>query len=464
MKSKFQFFPQEKTSYERKSTVQSNQNPRLLCLKGQAGTLACRVHDPLSTNILPERSPWGRLKYAWLSEEKMNNLVAVRGRPGAGMVGPADYFYDLERSDQYLYTIDISPKRFPVLTQHPLNSCHFSSNNLKTLPEDKLTKINARWFSGFNEEGIRSKKAEYNESSVFGGNLFQKSGILEIDGPKELKLPVFDPKGIDLSAFKARLVPNDEPFQITAERLNVDDEYCAISYQFDADYADEQVKNGGGIFLEFHEFAQTITPLDFDASGFVTLAKWNKRHTQLELIAIQIPYGHTLIIEKNCIHGDSTLNGLFMMCMTSDHISMATADTVFLKHAASKDNISLKLENTHNNKQLRSNRLSDPLVFYDENRDRGFAKFINRTDEMDIIFTPTKGYWEVKKDSIGTLALLLLAGASVVAAIFLVQTMLIIATVLLTIAIILAGIGLFRAFNQPEAPIESNVVSEAFAL
>jgi hypothetical protein len=89
-------------------------SPQLLCLRGQEGTLACRVHDPLSTTVFPQRSPLGRLRYGLLSEEKMGNLTAVRGMPGAAMVGPADYFCDLERSDQYLISIDISSEGMPA--------------------------------------------------------------------------------------------------------------------------------------------------------------------------------------------------------------------------------------------------------------------------------------------------------------------------------------------------------------
>lgn len=427
--------------------------PGLLCLKGQTGTLACRVHEPLYTKLLPQHpKPWGRRKYAWLSEEKMHNLIAVRGRPGASMVGPADYFRDLDRSDQYLYTIDISPDRVPRFTEHPRDSQNCSKTApSKAIADNKISRVNARWFSGFDKEEIRSKKTEYQESSVFGGNLFPNSGILEIEGPKEIKLPIFDPREADLSAFKARLVPNDQPFQITAERLHVDDEYCAVTYQYDAGYADEQVRTGGGAFLEFHEFAQTITPLDVDTRGFVTLAKWNKLHTQLEMIAVQIPYGYTLIIHKHCIHGDTTLDGLFLMCMTSDHISMATADTVFLKQAASKDNISLKLDNPLDQQlHQRPPGDMDPLVFHDENKEANFARFDARTADMDFIFTPGEGYWEVKQQALGVTGLLLLGAVGVLAAILL----------FLPFLIVLAGIGLFNVLTEIPMEAENNLISQ----
>lgn len=452
MPTKFSFFGQEPGKQ-----VIGKPQPSLLCLRGQTGTLACRVYEPLYAKLLPQRSePWNRQKYAWLSEEKMHNLIAVRGRPGASMVGPADYFRDLDRSDQYLYTLDINSDRIPRFTEHPLSEQNYSNTTSpKAIADDKITRVNAKWFSGFDKEGIRTKKAEYQESSVFGGNLFPNSGILEIDGPKEIKFQTFDPTGVDLSAFKARLVPNNEPFQITAERLHVDDEYCAVTYQYDAGYADEQVKTGGGAFLEFHEFAQTITPLDPDTRGFVTLAKWNKLHTQLEMIAVQIPYGYTLIIDKHSIHGDTTLDGLFLMCMTSDHISMATADTVFLKQAASKENISLKLDNILDNQpNQRPPGLLDPLVFYDENKKTDFARFATRTKDMDLIFTPTRGYWEVKQQAIGTIGLFLLAGVGVPVAIILFVPLL----------IALAGIGLFKVLSEIPTKEENSLMPQALTI
>ncbi len=53
----------------------------------------------------------------------------------------------------------------------------------------------------------------------------------------------------------------------------------------------------------------------------------------LELIAVAVPFGFTLLVEPYCIHGDSSLTGLYMMAMTGNHRAMGTADThtVFIK-------------------------------------------------------------------------------------------------------------------------------------
>ena len=427
--------------------------PRLICLRGEKGTVACRVHDPSYTRMFPQRSPWGRPKYSLLSEEKMGNLTAVRGVPGAGMIGPGDYFCDLERSDKYAITIEISADGLPKFNQHAIVE-QPNDRPLKKLEETQLTKVKAKWFSGFDQAALRQKMLEYKDkhNPLFSESIFSSSGLLEIEAPKEIKLPSFDPREIDLTEFKARLVANNEPFQITKERLYVDDEYCAVSYQYDPGHAERQIKERGGLFLEFHQFAQTITPLRRDAKGFVTLAKWNKEHTHLELIPIQIPYGFTLIIEKDCIHGDTTLNGLFMMCMTSDHISMATADTVFLKHADDKDNITLVLDNdiAESDSQHRPQD-SDPFFFYNENKTESFALFKRRTQNREFVFSPFNlGYWEVKQEMVETVAFFMLAGASLLAAVILVDTMLLLSLGFFSATSVLAGIGLFRVLPSRE--------------
>jgi hypothetical protein len=99
---------------------------------------------------------------------------------------------------------------------------------------------------------------------------------------------------------------------------------------------------GDGIFLETHDFPQTITPLQNDAGGFVLLGRPRQSYRKsgadpgvpitIDLVAVQIPYGHTLIIGKNAWHGDATLKGLYMMGMTANHLLMeSTTKSWFLK-------------------------------------------------------------------------------------------------------------------------------------
>jgi hypothetical protein len=136
------------------------------------------------------------------------------------------------------------------------------------------------------------------------------------------------------------LVKNDEPFRITQEKFPSSDNFRVVSYQYQPKYADYQVRKGGGVFLETHSFAQTITPLDDAYSGFVKLAKWkDESKKELEIIAVVIPYGYTLIVKEYAIHGDATLQGMVMICLPSNRKSMETADTVFLKNEKGTQNI-----------------------------------------------------------------------------------------------------------------------------
>jgi hypothetical protein len=100
--------------------------------------------------------------------------------------------------------------------------------------------------------------------------------------------------------------------------------------------------NGSGAFIERHEFIQAITPLNKECGGFVILGREvtdSLGRNHLELVACPVPFGFTLLVDVGSIHGDSTLTGLYMMAMTGNHIAMRTADSVFLKHRETKNNV-----------------------------------------------------------------------------------------------------------------------------
>lgn len=297
---------------------------KILKLKGDEGTVECKVRG-ISAKKIPQLSKFGTAEFIYRSRLRMRNLTAVRGKEeGSRMVGPLDYYGNLERPDKHFYTIQIDDLGRPqILAKRKAGTPH--PQTFKESPEGKTTVVDAEWMSG------RELKKENKPTS--GESLFPNSGILKLgDAHLELK-KVQDPTALDLSSFKARLVKNDTPFQITSYRIPASDEYRAVSYHYEGGYAEDQIKRGGGLFLETHTFAQSITPLFNESRGFVTLGKWTEDKKQLELIGIEIPFGYTLIIEKDCIHGDANLKGKFLMTMTSDHTTMQKADTVFLKSA-----------------------------------------------------------------------------------------------------------------------------------
>ncbi len=311
---------------------------RLLLLDGDDGTVACRVYGSLMSATIPRFSDNWTLESATRSLLRMSNLTAVRGTPGASMVGPIDYLGNLEDPHEYLYTITNGFP--PVVYREPAGE--EKTADLKAFDESVVTTVKAHWISG-EEAVMQEKKIAYNVTPKhLKQSLFLNPGFLEIDRNR-IDLIYFDPRGVDLNSFKARLVDNSEPFQITKKRLPPKDDYRLVTYLYEPFYATWQIEQGSGVFLEKHKFSQTITPLTANCSGFVALARTNENLDELELIGIEIPYGYTLIIEEDCIHGDTTLCGFFMMGMTSDHTTMRTADTVFLKHPETKTNVGMRL-------------------------------------------------------------------------------------------------------------------------
>jgi hypothetical protein len=364
---------------------------RLLLLDGDDGTVACRIYGTLMSATIPRFSDNWTLECATRSLLRMNNLTAVRGVPGASMVGPVDYFGNLEEPHKYLYTIE---NKFPPLFyRRPVSDGSWLKDpDLIEFDSGTVTVVKAHWICGEGGDSINEKKAEYNVTERnLRQSLFLNPGLLEIDR-RVIALKSFDPRGLDLSSFKARLVDNGTPFQITKRSLPSKDDYRLVTYLYEPLYANWQVQHGSGLFLEKHCFSQTITPLSANSGGFVALARTNENPDELELIGIQIPFGSTLIIEEGCIHGDTTLNGFFMMGMTSDHTTMRTADTVFLKYPETKENVEMTMADVFFGEP--SPVITPPYVIYNNasENDRDVFRYLTRG--KSFIFNPfSREYW-----------------------------------------------------------------------
>lgn len=365
---------------------------RLLLLDGDDGTVACRVYGNLMSATIPRFSDNWTVESATRSLLRMKNLTAVRGVPGASMVGPVDYFGNLEEPHKYLYTIQ---NEFPpIFYRRPVVDEKWEKDsNLKKFDNSVVTIVKAYWISGEEGDSIKEKKVEYNVTQKhLRQSLFLNPGLLEIDRSL-IELKYFDPRGVDLSSFKARLVDNNIPFQITKRKLPSKDDYRLVTYLYEPMYADWQIQNGSGLFLEKHRFSQTITPLTPNSSGFVALARTNENSDELELIGIQIPYAYTLIIEEECIHGDTTLNGFFMMGMTSDHTTMRTANTVFLKYPETKENVGMVMIGVEENEK-RIPLMEPPYVIYKDATENDRETFRRLTKGKSFIFNPfSREYW-----------------------------------------------------------------------
>ena len=378
---------------------------RLLLLDGDDGTVACRIYGSLMSATIPKFSENWRLESATRSLLRMQNLTAVRGIPGASMVGPLDYLGNLEKPHAYLYTIreEFPPAFFrtPLLNQYENHP-----NELQEFDVNFLTLVKAKWIRGKEKTIIQEKQLEYNITPKhLKQSLFLDPGLLEIDR-NLIELLFFDPREVDFSSFKARLVFNQTPFQITQKALPSKDEYRIITYFYEPLYQEWQIQNGSGLFLEQHQFSQTITPLTPDSKGYVILARTKilnrissplqEGTLQLEMIGIQIPYGYTLIIEEGCIHGDTTLNGFFMMGMTSDHTTMRTANTVFLKYPPTKDNVKTVMMGMENTPPADTVvEIPPPYVIYKNATEIDRAKFRELTDGQNFVFNPfSREYWQ----------------------------------------------------------------------
>ena len=180
-------------------------------------------------------------------------------------------------------------------------------------------------------------------------SLFDDPGVLIFEEP-ELNIPLFqNPQHYNLSSFKAKIVPNDSKWSFDQELVSkykhAQHKLRVISYSYGESYVPDYLMKGSGIFIERHEFIQAITPMNKECGGFVILGR--ETDNGLDLIACTIPFGHTLIVDVGSIHGDSTLIGKYQMAMTGNHKAMKTADSVFMKHRETRNNIKITTTPNH---------------------------------------------------------------------------------------------------------------------
>lgn len=306
---------------------------------------------------------------------RLNNITVARNSADTldrdcAMVGPLDYFDNMENPHAVTFTIalptlaDPPHARFPRLSPHPLLAESRAARPLRPVTADDVVRVKALWVSGRRHgDAIEKLKRSYVEdhgiTRVFGNSLFPNPGILELDidandnddnDNAAIQFPVVDATALDLSPFKCRVVENSEPFRFVTQPVDAKDFPRPVTYDFGTNYGRSCVTSGAGLFLETHDFTQSMTPLNPTTScGFIKIARWVEGGDQdstdgptpgvLEIVALRIPHGWTIVIDANCIHGDSTFKGLWLMAMSTDHVTMASADTVFLKNARTKQNV-----------------------------------------------------------------------------------------------------------------------------
>ncbi len=351
-------------------TACTDTNPHR-CLIFDAGNahIVCVVYGKNRASTLYRFSAEWKLESATSSLLRMKNLVVVRGTGETNMmIGPCDFFGSLENIKGRYYSCEIMPSSrcgpsasSEILAEGSISMRCGPSASSEIMPEALSKTIMGSPLSEISHDNVIcffrhdavepvycapdlpsvprrltvQLDGEWNSHTLPNSthSIFAKPGILHFDTPNQtIILPSFDPRAFNLDKFRARLVRNDQPFMFVDVNSSPNtDDLRVISYRFGSSYVEWQSETNG-LFLETHKFIQSITPLNESASGFVMLA-CECTTNSYQIIGVQIPIGHSLILDENCIHGDSTLVGYYAMCMTSNHVSMATADTVFLKNA-----------------------------------------------------------------------------------------------------------------------------------
>ena len=190
--------------------------------------------------------------------------------------------------------------------------------------------IRASWKERSKEQAVSGADA-----SVFGG-----LGVLLVPpGFNYYDIPKLNAKAIDplfLKTYGGELVSLEEPVQLD----DVDDpslkNLYLVQYDFDKDYIEQYVMKmtgGGGLFVEKHPFPHVFTPLASECSGAIILGQ-DLGRGQFKFAAFQIPFGYSLKLDSNVIHGDSFFVGPYAIALTETEL----ADSVlFRQRTTSRD-------------------------------------------------------------------------------------------------------------------------------
>ena len=177
----------EKIEFPGKNPVTSRGEFRLLKLKSDQGGVYCRVRGEPSGR-LPRLSREKVVECSARTNLRLQNLVAVRGNePGTRMIGPCDYFGNIESPDQYKFTIEIDENRVPIILIQDKPGLIEDISSTKT-EQIEATTVKVSWCKG-TTKGIEDVKARYSsDKPAVGESLFPNSGILEIEGISEIIL------------------------------------------------------------------------------------------------------------------------------------------------------------------------------------------------------------------------------------------------------------------------------------
>ena len=183
--------------------------------------------------------------------------------------------------------------------------------------------LKARWLNK-NIEQAKSGR----DANVFGslGVLAVTKEVNIVDIPKMNALAV--PK-MFLEKYGAELIPLDQPFKLDEVDYKELETLFLVEYEWDPAYIEEYVmhqRGGGGLFVETHPFPHVFTPLSPKCSGALILGV-NRGDGSFDLASFEIPFGYTMKVRSNVIHGDSFFAGPYAIALTETEL----ADSVILK-------------------------------------------------------------------------------------------------------------------------------------
>ena len=341
------------------------------------------------------------------------NLRAVRGPvkgqlvANASMSGPHHYFGWIDPRKSY--TLKPDPSSGPGLLYFEAQPSN-SPPSLHSLRTDQvMTLASHEWLKGseldpagraaFGHVGLSE---EYIDVDTAKDSLFKDPGFLVLE-QHELCLPLLEePHLYDLSSFRARVVPNEQPWcfnqDLVSQYRHAQHRLRVVTYNYGQRYVEDYLMPGSGIFIERHDFVQAITPMNEQCGGFVILGR--EEEGRLQLMGVTLPFGFTLIVEAQSIHGDSTLTGMYQMAMTGNHVAMATADSVFIKETKTHRNVVISTSSPSSQQQetaelmLTSDRKSLAQLHLETQseieRIRDKLPFWKHLWWKPIIFTPRK--------------------------------------------------------------------------
>ncbi|MGL5742838.1 MAG: hypothetical protein ACRCXC_09995 [Legionella sp.] len=191
--------------------------------------------------------------------------------------------------------------------------------------------VKAKWM---NKDQEKAKSGR--DASVFGslGVLAVSKNVSVVDIPKMNAWSV--PQAF-LEKYGAELIPLDQPFTLDAVEHKELETLFLVEYEWDPAYIEEYVMNqrgGGGLFVETHPFPHVFTPLSPKCSGALILGV-DRGDGAFDFASFEIPFGYTMKVGSNVIHGDSFFVGPYAIALTETEL----ADSVILKQDTVKREI-----------------------------------------------------------------------------------------------------------------------------